>query len=85
MSPRDQRHPRYTITPAADKLDLMLAFAGAPPEAADAWIDNKLIGLTLDRIAELEGVSKAAVGLRVQRANRAIRDYLEQREATCRG
>lgn len=79
MSPRDQRHPRFVTTPHADKLDLMLAFAAAPIEAADAWVDNKLVGLTLERIAELEGVSKAAVGLRVQRANRAIRDYLVER------
>lgn len=86
MSPRDQRHPRHVTTPSFDRLDLMLAFAGAPPEAADAWVDNRLIGLTLDDIAELEGVTKAAVGLRVQRANAAIRDYITRREAdACRG
>ena len=82
MSPRDQRHPRrHVTTPAFDRFDLMLAFAGAPIEAADAWVDSKLVGLTLERIGELEGISKAAAGLRVQRGNRAIRDYLVEREA----
>ena len=81
MSPRDQRHPRrHVTTPAFDRFDLMLALAGAPPEAADAWVDNKLVGLTLDRVADLEGISKAAAGLRVQRANRAIRDYIVERD-----
>ena len=86
MSPRDQRHPAFVITPGADKLDLMLAFAETAPEVADAWIDNRLIGLTLSQIGELEGITKAAAGLRVQRANDAIRRYIVRREAgSCHG
>ena len=74
----------HVVTPAFDRLDLMLALAGINPEHVDAFVEHRMRGRYLDDIAIEEGVTANAIHLRVKTAERAIRRYLERRDHRAR-
>lgn len=55
---------------------IMIALAHVAPLCREAWIDYRIVGLSQERIAAREGLSRQAVSLRVQTAERALRAYL---------
>lgn len=78
VAPR--RRAGNVMSPRLDRLDLLLGLAGAAPDHREAWVDRYLVGLPAREIGAREGITTAGVQLRIEKANRAIRAWVELRD-----
>lgn len=56
----------------ATVIDALVELAELTPEQRERWFDHRMLGLTLERIAERDGITRGAIWNTIQKADRHL-------------